>query len=86
MYWARSICDTSDRMENGKPLEQIIFPFLEKMKADLRTTREQHIHHTTASGFVGLLTNILYVFLQDTAVMNLQGRKHASLELPYAKA
>jgi hypothetical protein len=83
-YWVRSVCDTSDLMENGKPLQEIFFSFLEKMKADLRTTREQDIHHTTAAGFVGLLTNLPSVFLQDAAVMTLQGRKHAVLELPYA--
>jgi hypothetical protein len=55
------------------------------MKAYLRTTREQDIHHTTVSGFVGLLKNLHSVFLQDAAVMTLQGRKHTVLELPYAK-
>jgi hypothetical protein len=55
------------------------------MRADLRTTWEQYIHHTTAAGFVGLLTNIRYLFLEDAAVMTLQGRNHAVLELPYAK-
>jgi hypothetical protein len=83
-YWARSVCDTSDLLENGKPLQEMIFPFLGKMKADLRTTREQDIHHTTAAGFVGLLTNLRSVFLQDAAVMTLQGRNHGVLELPYA--
>jgi hypothetical protein len=83
-YWARSVCDTSDLLENGKPLQEMIFPFLEKMKADLRTTREKDIHHTTAAGFVGLLTNLCSVFLQDAAVMTLQGRKRAVLELTYA--
>jgi hypothetical protein len=63
-YWARSVCDTSDLQENGKPLQENIFPFLEKMKADLRTTREQDINHTTAAGFVGLLTNLCSVFHQ----------------------
>jgi hypothetical protein len=63
----------------------MICPFLEKMKADLRTTREQGIHHTTAAGFAGLFTNLRSVFLQDAAVMTLQGRTHAVLELPYAK-
>jgi hypothetical protein len=63
----------------------MIFTFLEKMKADLCTTREQDIHHTTAAGFVGLLTNLHSVFLQDTSVMNLQGRNYAVLEMPYAK-
>jgi hypothetical protein len=84
-YWSKSVCDTSDLLENGKPLEQMIFHFLEKMKADLSTTWEQDIHHTTTAGFVGLLTNLHYVFLQNAAVMTLQGRKHAVLELPYAK-
>jgi hypothetical protein len=80
VYWARS-----DLLENGKPLQEMIFHFIEKMKAYLRTTREQDIHHTTAAGFVDLLTNLRSVFLQDAAVMTLQGRKHAVLELPYAK-
>jgi hypothetical protein len=55
------------------------------MKADIYTTREQDIHHTTVTGFVGLLTNLRSVFLQDAAVMTLQGFKHTVLELPYAK-
>jgi hypothetical protein len=55
------------------------------MKADLRTKREQDIHHTTAAGFFGLLTNLRSVFLQDAAIMTLQGRNHTVLELPYAK-
>jgi hypothetical protein len=71
-------------LENGKPLEQMSFPFLGKMKADLRTTWEQDIHHTTDAGFVGLLKNIHCLFLQDAAVMTLQGRKNAVLELPYS--
>jgi hypothetical protein len=52
VYWARSICDTSDLLENGKPHEQMFFPFPEKMKADLHTAREQDIHHTTAADSV----------------------------------
>jgi hypothetical protein len=72
-------------MESGKPLQEMIFHFLKKMKADLCTTREQDIHHTTATGFVGLLTNLRSVFLQDATVMTLQGRKHAFLELSDAK-
>jgi hypothetical protein len=55
------------------------------MMEDLRATQEKDIHHTNAADFVGLLTNLRYVFLQDAAVMTLQGRKHAVLELPYAK-
>jgi hypothetical protein len=84
-YWTRSVCDTSNLLENGKPLQQTIFPFLEKMKADLRTTRDQDIHHTTAAGFVGLLKNLHCMFLQDASVMILQGCNHVVLELPYAK-
>jgi hypothetical protein len=52
------------------------------MKADLRATRQKDIHHTTAAGFIGLLTNLYNACLQDAAVMILQGRKHAILELP----
>jgi hypothetical protein len=84
-YWARGVCDMSDLMENGKPLEEMIFPFLEKMKADLKATRELNVEHTTAAGFIGLLTQLRVVFLQDAAVMVLQGRKHAVLDLPFAK-
>jgi hypothetical protein len=63
----------------------MVFPFLEKMKADLRATQETYIHDTAVSGFVGLLTNLCNVFLQDAAIMTIQGRNHAVLELPYAK-
>jgi hypothetical protein len=63
----------------------MVFPFLEKIKANLHATREKDIHHTTPASFIGLLTNLRNVFLQDAALLHLAGHKHAVLKLPYAK-
>ena len=78
--WDRALVDMTGLNIDGVPLEQCIFPFVEKMEQDIKELHDKGIYKTTANGFVRVLKMLRPIILQDAACLILLGRKHLIFE------
>ena len=75
-HWERNLVDMSGLEIDGVPIQQCIFPFVEKMEEEIMVLHSEGIYKTTANGFVQVLKQLRTIILQDAAVLSLMGRKH----------
>ena len=79
-HWERNLVDMSGLEIDGVPIQQCIFPFVEKMEEEIMELHSEGIYKTTANGFVQVLKQLRTIILQDAAVLSLMGRKHMLFE------